>query len=105
MQNHQQKLKKLAEIADFAPNLEITIGEGNQARNMKLGDIMKSQGSTTQSQIQILEQNIGNVFNQISTQLEQQDDRIDQIEQNQPLSRVKPVESSCFPKSSFCEVM
>jgi len=89
MQNHQQKLKKLAEIADFAPNLEITIGEGNQARNMKLGDIMKGQGSTTQSQIQILEHNIGNVFSQISAELEKHGFRIDQIE-NSPSSTTTP---------------
>ena len=61
-----EKLKKLAEIADFAPNLEVTIGVGGQAQTMKLGDLMKDSQNKTHN----LEQNLGEVFSQIQNRLE-----------------------------------
>ena len=66
IQTNQDKLKKLTEIADFAPNLEITIGNGSQATTMKLGDIMKD----GKNKVDNLEQNLGAVFSQIQNQLE-----------------------------------
>jgi hypothetical protein len=66
IQTNQEKLKKLTEIADFAPDLEITIGVGSQAKIMKLGDIMKDQKNKTSN----LEQNLGDVFSQIQNRLE-----------------------------------
>ncbi len=66
IQTNQDKLKKLTEIADFAPDLEITIGKGYQATTMKLGDLMKDQKNKTNN----LEQNLGAVFSQIQNRLE-----------------------------------
>ena len=66
IQTNQDKLKKLAEIADFAPNLEINISEGSQAKTMKLGDLIKDQTNKKQN----LEQNLGDVFFQIQNRLE-----------------------------------
>ena len=84
IQTNQDKLKKLGEIADIAPNLEITIGNGSQAKTMKLGDIMDN-----------LEQNLGAILSQIQLQFETQGQRLDQIEEARPSSRIREVESSC----------
>jgi hypothetical protein len=98
---NQQKLKKLAEIADFAPNLEVTIGVGGQAQTMKLGDLMKDSQNKTHN----LEQNLGSIISQIQLQFENQEQRLDQIEESRPSPIIRGVQSSCFPKSKMCVLM
>jgi hypothetical protein len=94
MKTNQEKLKKLTEIADFAPDLEITIGVGSQAKIMKLGDIMKDQKNKTSN----LEQNLGDVFFQIQNrledlqlQIENQGERYNQI----PSRDITEIKSGC----------
>ena len=97
IQTNQDKLKKLTEIADIAYDLEITIGQGSQAKTMKLGDIMNDQKTKANN----LEQNLGAVFSQIQTQLEalqlqieNQGERFNQ----RPSRDITEIKSSCcFP--------
>jgi len=99
IQSSQQKLKKLEAIADFAPNLEIIVGVGSQAKTMKLGDLMKDSKSKTNN----LEQNLGDVFSQIQLQLETQQQRLDQMEERRPKTIIREAKSCCLPRE--CALM
>ena len=98
IQTNQGKLKKLAEIADIAYDLEITIGQGSQAKTMKLGDLMKDQKNKTNN----LEQNLGTILSQIQNRLEDlqlqiknQGERFNQ----RPSGNITEIKSGCccFP--------
>ena len=102
IKTNQDKLKKLAEIVDIAYDLEITIGHGSQARTMRLGDLMKDQKNKTNN----LEQNLGTILSQIQLQFETQGQRLNQIEEARPSSRIREAKSGCcFPPIEKCVVM
>ena len=69
---------------------------------MKLGDIMKD----GKNKMDNLEQYLGTILSQIQLQFEAQGQRLDQIEETRPLSRIIDAKSSrCLPQIKGCSVM
>jgi len=99
IQDHQDKIKQLIKIAELAPDLEIAVGDGEQQQVMKLGDIVEK----SQTQTQILEQNIGKALSQISSKLEELDKNKNDQPTSSPAMNLKVESSRGF--KSCCVVM
>lgn len=86
IKGNQQKLDKLQEIADFAPDLEISINLNGKEKVLKLGDLMQNK----KDHFHQLTQNFGQILSDIHCKFEEVEYKINEIEENIPSGKMNP---------------